>query len=141
MRITGIRVPGRAGQALCINGLGPGLSVIYGPNGSGKTTLLDALRAILCGFDERALRRWRTTGGPCGPAISTHWRGAEYRVVRVPRTGHPDTLALRFQHGDVAAAAELRRELTAAVPVAVAAALHRPARPVGWRAGGDGTPL
>jgi uncharacterized protein YhaN len=47
-----------AWHELRLDGLTPGLNVIYGPNEAGKTTLLNFMRSVLYGFSDERRRRY-----------------------------------------------------------------------------------
>ena len=81
---------------LQVSNLGSGLHVVLGPNGSGKTTLLRLARSLF----ENTINRSRTSRFT--PAVSggieLQNKHSSVRLVRIPRPGHPDTVAVIGQN-------------------------------------------
>ncbi len=107
MHISALQIQG-FGQLndFLLEGLTPGLNVIYGPNGSGKSTLLQFVRGVLLGFDEaRQLgllppRDWtpsvrRHAGGSIALTVGAHRLG----IVRTTGHDQQDHLSVRVQDG------------------------------------------
>jgi uncharacterized protein YhaN len=73
VRVEGWRVDGFGTLSdLRTSGIGPGLTVVFGPNESGKTTLMDFLRGVLVGFPDprrRLPRHEPVRGGRHGGAV------------------------------------------------------------------------
>jgi uncharacterized protein YhaN len=101
-----------------LEGLTPGLNVVYGPNGSGKSTLLHFLRGLLLGYDEsRQLgllppRDWtptvrRQAGGSIALVDDAHKIG----IVRTAGSDQQDHLGVRVQGGDVQVVQQYRNRL------------------------------
>lgn len=85
---------------LRIEGLQPGLNVILGPNGCGKTSLLRFVRDLLA--DSRTAPDRQLPAMPAAGAIDIESGCGEVRVIRLPRTGHRDTVAVSTTNAQAA---------------------------------------
>ncbi|MBL8851300.1 MAG: DUF4332 domain-containing protein [Planctomycetaceae bacterium] len=88
--------------SLQVDGIAPGLNVILGPNGSGKTTLLRFVRDLLSRPQHAA------TGLPAAGMVELESRSGPFKALRIPRPGHPDTLAVVAATSVAANAAQLQ---------------------------------
>src|SRR5688500_5032275 len=69
---------------LRLEGLAPGLNVIYGPNEAGKTTLLNFVRSVLYGFSAERRTRYLTAleGKSAGGWLRIDAPQGSFRIAR-----------------------------------------------------------
>ena len=84
MRISGLEIDGYGiWTGLKLEGLGEGLSVLYGPNEAGKTTLLQFIRSVLYGFSPTRRKYFPPRrGGQPGGSIDLHSPHGRFQLKR-----------------------------------------------------------
>lgn len=119
MHISALQILGYGQLSdVLLEGLAPGLNVIYGPNGSGKSTLLQFVRGVLLGFDESRQfgllppRDWSpNVRRQAGGSISLIDGPCKVGIVRTAGVDAVDHLGVRIQDGRDLDAGEYRHRV------------------------------